>query len=234
MINLKDSKTKKILFLISLSIWFVLVVISNSTYNKLDKEDFSALIKNDYSVEKIEDINNKSLEISINGDLTTNNLKELAVVLCKKNKELNLNKKEIIINVFGSNYPVVEDDDFYVDGLLYKMVLDTEKSTVDISEYQTISDVNPSKRIVNFSNKDIKANNGNIIISIDMDLKENENDYFKVLEQGKAFISLFREANSDKEINSVELIINPNSDNTKFKLHTDFENTLEVINTIKL
>ena len=234
MINLKDSKTKKILFLISLSIWFVLVVISNSTYNKLDKEDFSALIKNDYSVEKIEDINNNSLEISINGDLTTNNLKELAVVLCKKNKELNLNKKEIIINVFGSNYPVVEDDDFYVDGLLYKMVLDTEKSTVDISEYQTISDVNPSKRIVNFSNKDIKANNGNIIISIDMDLKENENDYFKVLEQGKAFISLFREANSDKEINSVELIINPNSDNTKFKLHTDFENTLEVINTIKL
>lgn len=234
MINLKDSKTKKILFLISLSIWFVLVVISNSTYNKLDKEDFSALIKNDYSVEKIEDINNNSLEISINGDLTTNNLKELAVVLCKKNKELNLNKKEIIINVFASNYPVVEDNDFYFDGLLYKMVLDTEKSTVDISEYQTISDVNPSKRIANFSNKDIKANNGNIIISIDMDLKENENDYFKVLEQGKAFISLFREANSDKEINSVELIINPNSDNTKFKLHTDFENTLEVINTIKL
>lgn len=232
------SKYKKLglitlLLVLLLIVGFVVGKLNNKQTGEiiLNKEDFAGLIKNDYTVESINDLN-KELEINIKGDLDKNNVKELALLLNKKNLGSGWEKEKITVNIFGSYSNSFEKTEFYQIGLIYRLVIDTEKANAGISEYVTVPAVEKTDNLVEYSKGDIIDNEGHLIISLNMDVSKDDDDLTEVVQQAKTFTIFFRETNKDKDIKSIELRINPNDSEKKYNFHTEYENVLEVIDVL--
>lgn len=201
----------------------------------LNKENLSNLIEKEYSVATLkESQDGKSLEVAINGELEDEDLKTLSKNLNEKNVSAGWNKEVITVNVFSKDSKAVDKNKFYVDGLMYRVVLNTEKSNADISEYVSIPAVEKTDALVDYANGSVVSKDGHVELSLDMDLANVKDDVLKVAQQAKTFSILFRETNSDKNIDSMEIKLNPNDNENKFNYHTEFENTVEVINCLPL
>lgn len=201
----------------------------------LSKDNLANLVETEYTVETLnQSKDGKELEVNIKGDLQKKDLEHLAKALNEKNKASGWNKEEITVNIFGSASETVDKTDFFVDGLLYTVVLNAEKSNADLSEYVSVPAVEKTDTLVEYSKGNLTAKDGNLVLSLDMDLSKNSENLTDVVQQAKTFAILFRETNKDKEIKSIELKLNPNDNEKKYNFHTEFENVLEVIDVLPL
>lgn len=209
----------------------------NNNSNKIiiNKDNLLNLIKAEYSVENIkESENEKTLEFAIKGSLEKTDLEELSKNLNEKNIKSGWGKEQIIVNIFNLESPTTEKKEFYMENLLNRIVIDSEKAEANISEYVNVPSVEKTDILVDYSKATIENNNGNLILSMDMDVSKNEDDLVDVVQQAKTFTIFFRESNKDKDIKSIELRLNPNDAQKKYNFHTEYENILEVIEVLSL
>lgn len=201
----------------------------------LNKDSFLGLSETEYEVlsfneDKMED----KLEVNIKGDLLKEEVIDFTKNLDEKNKISGWNKNNVIVNIFSLDTTNSEAKGFYTNGLIYKIVLDSEKKKSNISEYVSIPNIDktdvlePSKK-VNFN-----VNDGNIVIGLDMNISNFEKDLTSIMQQIKTFVILFKDMNKDKEIKSIEINLNPNNDKKKYNFNTNYENILEVVELMNL
>lgn len=236
------SKSKKAgVFAIGLAVLVVLgMVVGTLMGDKtkdvvLSKENLTGLVDKAYTVETLNQSNDgKQLELTIKGDLEKSDLENLIKSLNEKNKLSGWNKEQIAINVFANDAEKTEKTDFYVEGLINRVFLNVEKSKADISTYTNVPAVEKTDTLVEYSKGDLKANDGNLVLSLDMALSKDEDNVADVVQQLKTFSILFRETNSDKDIKSIELNVNPNDNERKYNFNTNFENIVEVIDVLPL
>lgn len=236
------SKGKKAgVFAIGLAILVVLGVVAGTLMGGktkdvvLSKENLTGLVDTAYTVETLnESKDGKKLEVTVKGDFEQTDLEKLAKELNEKQKISNWGKQKITVNVFAKDAKSTEKNDFFVEGLTNRVVINVEKSKADISSYSNVPAVEKTDNIVEYSKGEIQANDGNLVLSLDMDLPKDDDKIVEVAQQLKTFTILFRETNSDKEIKSVELNVNPNHNEKKYNFNTNFENIIEVVNVLPL
>lgn len=212
------------------------LLLGNKTKDAvISKENLAGLTTTNYTVEALnESKDGKKLEVAIKGDFAEKDLEDLAKALKEKHAVAKWKSEEIAVNVFAKDSKTTEKSDFFVEGLTNRIVVNVEKAKADISSYSNVPAVEKTDALVDYSKGEVQANDGNVILTLDMDVAKDEEKIVDVVQQLKTFAILFRETNSDKEIKSVELHVNPNDNELKYNFNTNFENILEVINVLPL
>ena len=198
----------------------------------INKEVLAQLIETEYDIVDLKN-GDTDLVFSVTGDLTKDDVKTMAQNLIEKAELSGWEKETMKVNVFAKGAEDTDTEDkFYVEGLMHTATVDVEKSVIDLSSYESVPKVEKTDSLVDYGNGSVESKDGHLIISLDMDLPEDEESLVEVAQQAKTFSVLFRDANSDKDIDSVELKLNPNDDTKKFAYHTDYETILLVTDVI--
>jgi len=192
----------------------------------------SQLVETDYEISNLT-TDGATLNFAVTGDLTKEDVTTLAKNLKEKAELSGWEKETMKVDVFATGATDTKTDgEFYVEGLMYTATINTEKNIVDLSSYESVPKVEKTDSLVDYSNGSVSSKDGHLVVSLDMDLPEDEESILEVAQQAKTFSILFRDSNSDKNIDSVELKLNPNDDTKKFGYHTDYETILVVTDVI--
>ena len=198
----------------------------------ISEENLAQLVETQYEISNLDDVDS-TLKFAVSGDLTKEDVETLAKNLQEKAELSGWEKETMTVDVFATGATDTDTDGkFYVEGLMYTATINTEKNIIDLSSYESVPKVEKTDSLVDYSNGSVSSKDGQLVVSLDMDLPEDEESILEVAQQAKTFSILFRDSNSDKDIDSVELKLNPNDDTKKFGYHTDYETILVVTDVI--
>lgn len=198
----------------------------------ITSDNLSQLVETEYTISNLT-MDGATLNFAVTGDLSKDDVATLAKNLKEKAELSGWEKETMKVDVFATGSTDTETEgEFYVDGLMYTATIDSEKNIVDLSSYESVPQVEKTDVLVDYSNGSLSSKDGHVVVSLDMDLPEDEESILDVAQQAKTFSILFRDVNSDKDIDSVELKLNPNDETKKFGYHTDYETILVVTDVI--
>ena len=89
-----------------------------------------------------------------------------------------------------------------------------------------------SEFINEYTEGKIGYENGQVTITMDMVFEEENQNLTSVVANAKAFCNLFKAANPSKDIKSIELHLNENSDKNQYRFNDSFEEVLERMETV--
>lgn len=192
-------------------------------------ESLTGIVDGDYSVTGLQR-NDGASRISVEG-LTGTSFTQFVKQYVQLHEDANSTEKTVsIYGIQDGKTPTLESTEaypFYLDAYIDKAVIDFEAETIAFSTFETVASVDASKEIADFKTGTTQTTDGDLVIDFEMTLPSDVTPEAAIA-QAKAFNQLFRNANPDKTINSIELHVKT-GDTSGFNFHTGFENILERI-----
>lgn len=136
----------------------------------------------------------------------------------------------ISFQVFSDEQYAQKLQSFYAEGLLKDVKIDFNENKAIIGTFERVPAIEKAEFINDYTEGKISSKEGNIVITMDMTF-EGENPV-NVVANAKAFCELFKSANSSKDIKSIELHLNENSDTNQYRFNNLFGEILEKIEVI--
>ena len=136
----------------------------------------------------------------------------------------------ISFQVFSDEQYAQKLQSFYAEGLLKDVKIDFNENKTIIGTFEKVPAIEKAEFINDYTEGKISSKEGNIVITMDMNF-EGENPV-NVVANAKAFCELFKSANSSKDIKSIELHLNENSDTNQYRFNNLFGEILEKIEVI--
>lgn len=136
----------------------------------------------------------------------------------------------ISFQVFSDEQYAQKLQSFYAEGLLKDVKIDFNENKAIIGTFERVPAIEKAEFINDYTEGKISSKEGNIVITMDMTF-EGENPV-NVVANAKAFCELFNSANSSKDIKSIELHLNENSDTNQYRFNNLFGEILEKIEVI--
>lgn len=136
----------------------------------------------------------------------------------------------ISFQVFSEEQYAQKLQSFYTEGLLKDVKIDFKENKTTIGTFERVPAIEKSEFINNYTEGKISSKEGNIVITMDMAF-EGENPV-NVVSNAKAFCELFKSANPSKDIKSIELHLNENSDTNQYIFNNLFGEILEKIEIV--
>jgi len=136
----------------------------------------------------------------------------------------------ISFQVFSDEQYAQKLQSFYAEGLLKDVKIDFNENKAIIGTFERVPAIEKAEFINDYTEGKISSKEGNIVITMDMNF-EGENPV-NVVANAKAFCELFKSANSSKDIKSIELHLNENSDTNQYRFNNLFGEILEKIEVI--
>ncbi len=136
----------------------------------------------------------------------------------------------ISFQVFSDEQYAQKLQSFYTEGLLKDVKIDFNENKAIIGTFERVPAIEKAEFINDYTEGKISSKEGNIVITMDMNF-EGENPV-NVVANAKAFCELFKSANPSKDIKSIELHLNENSDTNQYRFNNLFGEILEKIEVI--
>lgn len=136
----------------------------------------------------------------------------------------------ISFQVFSGEQYAQKLQSFYTEGLLKDVKIDFNENKATIGTFERVPAIEKAEFINDYTEGKISSKEGNIVITMDMNF-EGENPV-NVVANAKAFCELFKSANPSKDIKSIELHLNENSDTNQYRFNNLFGEILEKIEVI--
>lgn len=136
----------------------------------------------------------------------------------------------ISFQVFSEEQYAQKLQSFYTEGLLKDVKIDFNENKTIIGTFEKVPAIEKAEFINDYTEGKISSKEGNIVITMDMNF-EGENPV-NVVANAKAFCELFKSANPSKDIKSIELHLNENSDTNQYRFNNLFGEILEKIEVI--
>ena len=136
----------------------------------------------------------------------------------------------ISFQVFSDEQYAQKLQSFYTEGLLKDVKIDFNENKTIIGTFEKVPAIEKAEFINDYTEGKISSKEGNIVITMDMNF-EGENPV-NVVANAKAFCELFKSANPSKDIKSIELHLNENSDTNQYRFNNLFGEILEKIEVI--
>ena len=136
----------------------------------------------------------------------------------------------ISFQVFSDEQYAQKLQSFYAEGLLKDVKIDFNENKAIIGTFERVPAIEKAEFINDYTEGKISSKEGNIVITMDMNF-EGENPV-NVVANAKAFCELFKSANPSKDIKSIELHLNENSDTNQYRFNNLFGEILEKIEVI--
>lgn len=236
--KIKEHKKIVIMAILLLIITMIGVIIGITSKTKVEDKKVTLTLEEkinkiaEDSGYKISNISNKKIndneELSFDIISTESNFEELSKKIYDYAKETNIDK--IKFKVFSDEESMKKYEVFYTKGIVNDVEIDVTNKRTKIGTFEEVPNTEKASTLVSYNKGTIKEESGNVIISMDMAL-ENDNPS-DVIAQAKAFAILFMDTNPDKEIKSVELHLNSNGKEKLYNFNSLYENILEKIQII--
>lgn len=136
----------------------------------------------------------------------------------------------ISFQVFSSEECAQKLQSFYTEGLLKDVKIDFNENKAIIGTFERVPAIEKAEFINDYTEGKISSKEGNIVITMDMNF-EGENPV-NVVANAKAFCELFKSANPSKDIKSIELHLNENSDTNQYRFNNLFGEILEKMEVV--
>lgn len=136
----------------------------------------------------------------------------------------------ISFQVFFNEQYAQKLQSFYTEGLLKDVKIDFNENKAIIGTFERVPAIEKAEFINDYTEGKISSKEGNIIITMDMNF-EGKNPV-NVVANAKAFCELFKSANPSKDIKSIELHLNENSDTNQYRFNNLFGEVLEKIEIV--
>lgn len=136
----------------------------------------------------------------------------------------------ISFQVFSDEQYAQKLQSFYTEGLLKDVKIDFNENKATIGTFERVPAIEKAEFINDYTEGKISSKEGNIVITMDMNF-EGENPV-NVVANAKAFCELFKSANSSKDIKSIELHLNENSDTNQYRFNNLFGEILEKMEVV--
>ncbi|MDY4077399.1 MAG: hypothetical protein SOY42_01220 [Clostridium sp.] len=136
----------------------------------------------------------------------------------------------ISFQVFSDEQYAQKLQSFYTEGLLKDVKIDFNENKAIIGTFERVPAIEKSEFINDYTEGKISSKEGNIVITMDMTF-EGENPV-NVVANAKAFCELFKSANQSKDIKSIELHLNENSDTNQYRFNNLFGEILEKMEVV--
>ena len=136
----------------------------------------------------------------------------------------------ISFQVFSEEQYAQKLQSFYTEGLLKDVKIDFNENKATIGTFERVPAIEKAEFINDYTEGKISSKEGNIVITMDMNF-EGENPV-NVVANAKAFCELFKSANSSKDIKSIELHLNENSDTNQYRFNNLFGEILEKMEVV--
>ena len=136
----------------------------------------------------------------------------------------------ISFQVFSDEQYAQNLQSFYTEGLLKDVKIDFNENKATIGTFERVPAIEKSEFINDYTEGKISSKEGNIVITMEMTF-EGENPV-NVVANAKAFCELFKSANPSKDIKSIELHLNENSDTNQYRFNNLFGEILEKMEVV--
>lgn len=138
----------------------------------------------------------------------------------------------ISFQVFSDEQYAQKLQSFYTEGLLKDVKIDFNENKATIGTFERVPAIEKAEFINDYTEGKISSKEGNIVITMDMTFEEENQNPTYVIANAKAFCELFKSANPSKDIKSIELHLNENSDTNQYRFNNLFGEILEKMEVV--
>lgn len=217
-------ENKRKVTMITAGIILVLVAVITTIVvtrpKELKVDSLNGLISTSYNVQELitkDDI----VDIKINGNLTEEEFEGLVKEI--RNKVIENNMKDHILNIVLVSEDKAILDEFYFDGLSYRAKVNLKENIGEIITYQETKEES-GQSFGNITNEQVGTVNDLLQISMETDSEQ------ELVSKTKGFIEAFKEANKDKNLKPIQVSVKAKK--TGVELNEKYENIVGVIKYI--